>query len=196
MKTYQRQYPLFSLCGLNCGLCPMYQSTAASKCPGCGGEEFYPKHPTCAIVTCSQRHGGVEYCYRCDEYPCKRYDSENPFDSFITYRKVFKDFDKAKNAGLDAYQAELNEKVEILQWLLGNCNDGRQKNFFCIAINLLELQDVKCVMQQIAEALKPEHSIKVRSSIAVRLFQAIADERAITLKLNKKKSAKEANPTD
>jgi len=36
MSDYNRQYPVFSLCGLNCGLCPNFQSTAASRCYGCG----------------------------------------------------------------------------------------------------------------------------------------------------------------
>ena len=33
MKNYQREYPLFSLCGLNCALCPMHLN---KYCPGCG----------------------------------------------------------------------------------------------------------------------------------------------------------------
>jgi hypothetical protein len=34
MKDFKRLYPLFSLCGLNCGLCPMHLD---NYCPGCGG---------------------------------------------------------------------------------------------------------------------------------------------------------------
>jgi hypothetical protein len=33
MKEYYRNYPLFSLCGLNCGLCPRYHTQGESKCP-------------------------------------------------------------------------------------------------------------------------------------------------------------------
>lgn len=33
MKNFNRENPLFSLCGLNCGLCTMYLD---HYCPGCG----------------------------------------------------------------------------------------------------------------------------------------------------------------
>lgn len=35
MGGFHRDNPLFSLCGLNCGLCRMY---GGGYCPGCGGE--------------------------------------------------------------------------------------------------------------------------------------------------------------
>ena len=34
MKGFNRPNQLFSLCGLNCGLCPMFLN---KNCPGCGG---------------------------------------------------------------------------------------------------------------------------------------------------------------
>ncbi|MDA8220886.1 DUF3795 domain-containing protein [Desulfosporosinus sp.] len=73
MEYKQRQYPLFSACRLNCGLCPRYHTDGISKCPGCAGEDFSSKHPTCGVLSCSQRHG-IEYCYLCDEYPCKKFE--------------------------------------------------------------------------------------------------------------------------
>ena len=36
MKDFVREHPLFSLCGLNCALCPMQ---LGGHCPGCGGGE-------------------------------------------------------------------------------------------------------------------------------------------------------------
>jgi len=184
MKDYQRQYPLFSLCGLNCGLCPNHYTNGASRCSGCGGEAFF--NPSCAIVACSGCHGGIEYCYLCEEYPCKRYDGADAYDSFITHRNQLKDNDKVKNIGIAAYQTELNGKVSILQGLLENYNDGRRKNFFCLAINLLELRDIKDVMKQIEAEINLDNPLKERAVTAVRLFQAMAKKRNITLKLRKK----------
>lgn len=186
MEYKQREYPLFSACGLNCGLCPRYQTDGSSKCPGCAGEGFLTKHPTCRVLSCCQRHG-IEYCYLCDEYPCKKYDGADASDSFITHQNQLKDLEKAKTTGLDAYICELDEKIAILESLLQDYNDGRRKNFFCIAVNLLELEDVKHVIGQIANEVKPEQSVKEKSAIAVRLFQAMADARNITLKLRTKK---------
>jgi ribosomal protein S11 len=46
---------------------------------------------------------------------------------------------------MSAYQAELNEKVETLQHLLNSFDDGRRKNVFCLAANLLEITDINDV---------------------------------------------------
>jgi len=180
MNNHQRPYPLLSACGLNCGLCPSYHTNGVSKCSGCGGEGFYTKHPSCAALNCCSRKM-FEYCYECSEYPCKRYDGAETRDSFITHRNMLKNFEKVKKYGLAAYQAELNQKVQILRELLENYNAGRQKSFFCIAVNLLELQDIKEVMTN----LNPNLPIKEKAQLAVQLFQAMADKRNITLKLKK-----------
>lgn len=105
MQEYKREYPLFSLCGLNCGLCPRYQSEGASKCPGCGGRDFHLKHPACAVITCSMKHGDVAYCFLCKEYPCKKYQIPSEKDSFITYQKVTIDMQKAKEYGIEKYRS-------------------------------------------------------------------------------------------
>lgn len=187
MKHIQRPYPLLSACGLNCGLCPRYHTDGTSRCPGCAGEGFWSKHPSCGIISCCCRHGEIEYCFQCDAYPCKRYDGAASADSFITHRHQLKDFIKAKDIGLGAYQVELNEKVEILQELLLNFNSGRQKSFFCIAVNLLDLADVKDVMRRITETASPDAAIKEKSCIAVNELTSMAEKRNIVLKLNKAK---------
>ena len=184
MSNHHRTYPLLSACGLNCGLCPRYHTNGVSKCPGCGGGDFHTKHPTCGILSCCRRRM-IEYCYECNEYPCKKYDNADTRCSFITHRNMFKDFEKAKNHGLTAYQSELNQKVQILHDLIENYNDGRRKNFFCIAVNILELQDVREVMTNISQELDPSLPIKEKSLIAVRLFQTMADKRNVVLKLKK-----------
>ena len=37
-SEYDREYPLFSACGLNCGLCPRFYTDGESRCPGCGAK--------------------------------------------------------------------------------------------------------------------------------------------------------------
>lgn len=68
-EDFKRYDNLFSLCGLNCGLCPMQ---SRGECPGCFKESFCAKQ--CPIVPCSVRHGNIQYCFECDEYPCEKYD--------------------------------------------------------------------------------------------------------------------------
>jgi hypothetical protein len=188
MESYTREYPLFSQCGLNCGLCPRYHTKGVSKCPGYGGvatgvHEFVAH---CGVNSCAKRHGGVEYCYLCGEYPCKKYyDGEKIKDSFITKQRQLADFQKVKEIGLSAYQAELTEKVGILERLLADFDDGRRKNLFCIAVNLLELADVKDVMARLGADITSDVTLKEKAALAADLFRQKADERHVRLELRK-----------
>ena len=184
MKVYSREYPLFSLCGLNCGLCPRYQTEGVSKCPGCGGADFYQKHPSCAVINCTLKHDQVEFCFQCSSYPCEKYRNQSDKDSFITYRNVLVDFGKAKKEGQQPYKLELNEKVEILEYLIQNYNDGRRKNFYCIAANLLSLADLKEVFQEIQNTISPlEIDLKSKIEKIVTLLEKKAERESIVLKL-------------
>lgn len=186
MKKNLREYPLFSACGLNCGLCPNHYTNGVSKCSGCGSDAFF--NPACAIIACNQQHN-LQYCFLCHEYPCKRYANIDAYDSFITHRNQIKDNAKAQKIGIEAYINELQEKIGILQFLLENYNDGRRKSFFCLAINLLELDDVKIVMQQV-RIIDQTLLLKEKASLAAHLFQAAADEKGLLLKLRKKQKNK------
>ena len=185
MEYRMRKNPLFSACGLNCGLCPRYHTDGTSKCPGCAGEGFSLKHPPCGLLSCSQRRG-IEYCFLCGEYPCKKYEGANLSDSFITHKNQLRNSEKAKNIGVEAYEAELNEKIKILNDLLKNFDDGRRKSFFCTAMNLLDLQDISCVINQIIAEIETESPPKTKAAIAVRLFEEMAQKRNVSLKLRKK----------
>lgn len=180
MKKFERQDLLFSLCGLNCSLCTM---KLGNYCPGCGGGAG---NQGCPIAKCSLQNNVIEYCYQCKKYPCEKYKGIDEFDSFITHRNQLKDMDKIKNKGLELYHLELREKTEILKYLLENYNDGRRKNFFSIAVNLLELDDIKNIMEQISVNDEFNTTLKEKATLAVTLFQFVAKQKNIILKLNKK----------
>ena len=79
------------------------------------------------LYRCSLAHGGVEYCFQCSKYPCEKYDHIDDFDSFNTHRNQKTDLKKAKELGIEVYNAEQVEKAKILDFLLANYNDGRKK---------------------------------------------------------------------
>ena len=64
--------------------------------------------------------------------------------------------------GINAYKNELSEKISILETLLANYDDGRRKGLFCLAVNLLEMLDVRHVMEQILIQTQTEQSVKDR----------------------------------
>lgn len=180
MKGFERKNQLFSLCGLNCGLCPML---LGKHCGGCGNG-----NQSCKIAKCSLEHGKVEYCFECEDYPCKQYQYIDEYDSFITHRRQKLDLEKAKSIGVERYTLEQKKKTQILSYLLSNYNDGRRKNFFCVAVNLLELSELQEVIKQLQSNKELlSFPIKEQSLYVVEKLQKIADKRNIKLKLIKKK---------
>lgn len=180
MKGFVRENQLLSLCGLNCGLCPMKLD---GYCPGCGGGDG---NQSCAIARCSIKRG-VEYCFQCQFYPCENYQTFDAYDSFITHQHRAQDFTKAQKMGKFVYCTEQQEKIVLLKRLLEHYNDGRRKSFYCMAVNLLELSQLQAILQQLErEAGQHEASLKERAAAAAALLQEAAAEKGITLKLHKK----------
>lgn len=181
MKGFTRTQTRFSLCGLNCALCSMH---LGGYCPGCGGGAG---NQSCTIAKCSQEHGGVQFCWKCPEYPCPRYEGFDDGDSFVPHRNWQQDIARARELGVDAYLARLEEKRTILEDLLANYNDGRRKTFFNTAVYLLPLEDLRTVMASLDSRMGlSEQTAKERALAAVGLLQEAADRRGISLKLNKR----------
>jgi hypothetical protein len=187
MEIYTRTNPDFSLCGLNCALCPNFHihTNGKFKCPGCGGEKFFEKHPSCAIITCSKKHKNIDFCFNCDEYPCKRYLEPSERDSFITYKNREKNI-KLASKNLNKYLDELQKKKNILSELLKNYNDGRMKNYYCIAVNLLPIIELEKIMTKIREIGRNENiEEKEKSKMAKDIFTELANKLKLEIKLRK-----------
>jgi hypothetical protein len=184
MQYNDRSYPRFSACGLNCGLCPRHYTQGTSRCPGCAGVGFAEVHPSCGVLSCVQRKG-IEYCFECDEYPCSRFDNIGQKDSFISHLHQLADLEKAKSEGIEAYQAELDGKVAILETLLSDYDDGRRKSFYCLAANLLSLEDMQEAIRCISTEVNDDDPVKEKAIKAVAILEEIADRKGITLKLRK-----------
>ena len=179
MKGFERKNQLFSFCGLNCGLCPMF---LGNHCGGCGNG-----NQSCKIAKCSLEHGKMEYCFECKNYPCEKYSHIDEYDSFITHKRQKADLERVQNIGIKQYNLEQQEKIQILSHLLANYNDGRRKNFFCVAVNLLEISELQEAMKQIKQNDELSVlSVKEQCSYIVDILQKIADRRNIKLKLVKK----------
>ena len=157
-----------------------------SYCPGCGGGEG---NQSCKIAKCSIQHDKIEYCNQCQEFPCDQYGRADEYDIFITHRNWKQDFEKMKQIGVKAYNFEQGQKLEILKCLLKDYNDGRRKSFFCLAVNLLDLEDLKTVMEHLAEEKKlASLTLKEKSAYVVKRFQSLAEQRGVALKWNRKPS--------
>ncbi len=178
MKTeFNRTDGLFSLCGLNCGLCPMQ---IRGECSGCfNGSTCYL---SCPLAPCSVKHGNVQYCYQCEEYPCRRYDGIDRYDSLISHRNQKKDLAKAKQIGIEAYLREQQAKKEILTRLLEGYDDGRRDVFYCLAVNMLDVSDLQKILKA-ADDRTETMPLQEKADHMVSLLKAWAEQRNIPLKL-------------
>lgn len=153
-----------------------------NHCGGCGNG-----NQSCRIAKCSLAHGGIEYCFACAQYPCEVYQHIDEYDSFITHRRRKADLERAQSIGIEQYNLEQREKMQILSYLLSTYNDGRRKNFFCVAVNLLELSELQEALKQIQS--QPELStlsFQAQCGYVADVFQKLAKRKNIELKLIKK----------
>lgn len=175
--NFVRTDTLFSLCGLNCNLCPSF---VRGTCHGCAADS--PCALTCTIAPCSVKHGNVQYCFLCEEYPCKKFDNFDQHDSMVLHRNIKKDVEKAKRIGLEAYRDEQREKKKILDRLLNDYDDGEKDVFFCLAVNMLELADLKEVLEQ-AEETTGAMSVSDKAEWIERELHTTAEKSGLVLEL-------------
>lgn len=181
VRGFARDDLRFSLCGLKCCLCPMKLD---GYCPGCGGGAG---NQSCAIARCGLDHGGVAYCGQCPDYPCGRYEAFDAYDSFITHQHRRADMERLESVGWEAFHGELAKREEILQVLLEHYNDGRKKNLFCLAANLLELPELERAVERVrAETGGHVLSIQEKAAAASQVLKDAAARQGIELKLNRR----------
>lgn len=187
-------YPTLGCCGLDCGLCPRYYTTGSSKCPGCCGQDFFNKHPSCSYITCCVKKKNLEVCAQCDNFPCSKFESlltdGTEYDSFLTYKKVNSNLSYVKKYGIDKFINQQKDRIKLLGIMLKHYNEGRSKSFYCIATTLLPIKDLETSLNETEQKLKASkiktHDIKAKSKIIKNLLIDFADKKGIELKLRKK----------
>ncbi len=128
------------------------------------------------------RHGNVQYCFQCEEYPCRFYDGIDRYDSLISHRNQKRDLAKAEEMGIDAYLAEQSAKKAILDRLLKDYDDGRHDVFLCLAVNMLDVIDLQKILEEADESTgsMPQEE---KADHMVSLLTACAKKGDIPLKL-------------
>ena len=187
MTDKLKKFETIGCCGIDCGLCPRFHTNGDSACPGCGGLNFKEKHPSCGFLTCCVIKNGLEVCSDCNDYPCKRFDSEKDgYDSFVTHKKVFANLDNIKSNGIEQFIDNQSKRIVILNDLLTKFDDGRSKSFYCVGCALLTLDKLEEV-HGFACNLNNAIENKKKSKQTKNYMTKIADSQNIDLKLNKKK---------
>jgi len=183
-------FPTLGCCGLDCGLCPRFYTHGSSRCPGCFGEDFANKHPSCSIINCCFKEKGLEVCGECLEYPCAKFSRETfEKDSFISHQKVEPNNNNIREYGLERFLAQQKQRIEFLETFLDGFDEGRSKSFFCLAAALLCLDNLGKALEEaekeIGEKGIGKDDLKGRNRILKGLLKDFAGKENKELKLRK-----------
>jgi len=117
----------------------------------------------------------VNICAECTEFPCKRFEKETgEHDSFVLHRKVMPNQRLIAGIGIDEFIKQQRKRISFLENALEQHNNGRNKNFYCIAATLLTVEKLEqaLILAGNGEPLKA-------------ILNTFADEEGQVLKLRK-----------
>jgi len=185
-----KKYPTVACCGLDCGLCPIYYTKGPSRCPGCCGSDFFNKHPSCSIITCCVKQHNFETCGECKEFPCSKIDKWDKYDSFISHKVSLTNLTLIKEKDLEEFLSQQQKRIELLEKMLEDFNEGRSKSFYCITTALLSIEDLEKAVEDSIKQIKEERiakiDLKTKSKILRENLTKLAKDRSIELKLTRK----------
>jgi hypothetical protein len=179
-------------CGLDCGLCPRFYTEGSSKCPGCCGDDFLNKHPSCSFITCCVKKKNLEVCAECNDFPCAKFDNETGMtDSFVTHRRVIHNQNFIRKSGINAFIEQQKKRMSLLQTMLECYDDGNCKSFFCLAAALLSLKSLNESIVRadiiINEKSIDKNDLKGKATVIKQILNQFADGENEELKLRKVK---------
>jgi len=189
-----KAYPTVGCCGLDCGLCPRFYTVGSSKCPGCCGPNFFDKHPSCSYITCCVKRKRLEVCAECEEFPCSKFESwlvnGGEYDSFLTHKKAYPNLNFIRKYGIEKFIEEQRRRINMLETMLKNFDDGRSKSFYCIAATLLPITDLEASLNKTEGRIRRDKirtdDIKTKSKILKESLNDFAVKQGIELKLRRK----------
>ncbi|MBU0976702.1 MAG: DUF3795 domain-containing protein [Patescibacteria group bacterium] len=189
MDKVIKKYPTLGVCGLDCGLCPRYYIKGPSRCPGCCGPDFSDKHPSCSLVTCCVKKQNFEVCAECNKFPCSKLKGWDKGDSFVTHRKSISNLNSIKKQGLEKFIKQQKRRIELLEIFLKHFDEGRSKNFYCIATTILSVYELETSLrigkQKIKTEKVREDDLKAKSLLLKEQLEKSASRKRVELKLRK-----------
>jgi hypothetical protein len=185
-KLVTKKYPTIGVCGLDCGLCPRYYTKGSSRCPGCGGPDFFNKHPSCSYITCCVKNKNLEVCAECSDFPCTKFKSEEEYQqlkessSYPSSKRVIPNLYYIKENGIEKFIEQQQERIKLLETLLEHFDDGRSRSFFCSVTALLDLASIRRSLHKadrIIETEKIKHNdVKNKAKILKTILDELAQE--------------------
>lgn len=107
---------LVAPCGVYCGACPAL--VKSNTCLGCRSEDRNQKRTSkwnCRIRDCVLSKKGTDFCFQCDEYPCKNLTDKlrdsHPDDSRYSYRhEILTNLEGVRELGIERWVRNQKKK--------------------------------------------------------------------------------------
>jgi len=165
----------------------MYKTDAASRCGGC-------KSPArmaagCPFITCAVKNKGIEFCWECDESTtCEKWknhrEAGKTHDSFKCYQTLEEDISFIAQQGIAGFEKIQKRRERLLDEMLRDFNEGRSKNYYCIAATVFEPEELEEALAR-AEQESEGMDMKEKAKILHSILDAIALKKKYSLKLRK-----------
>ena len=188
--THFKAHPTIGACGIDCGLCPRYNTKAASRCPGCAAPGFLEMGGQwCKMTRCAVRDRGYETCAECDEFPCYRFAGWDEADSFVSHLKSVDNLRATRESGMQQFLDVQQARMELLEAMLREFDEGRSKSYCCRAAALLPVKELAEGVEEARRLVGSEDPSdvdrKARAQTLHRTLDSIAERMDISLKLRK-----------
>jgi hypothetical protein len=195
-QTSLKKYPTIGVCGLDCGLCPRYYTKGPSRCPGCGGPDFFNKHPSCSFITCCVKKKNLEVCGQCPDFPCTKFKTDKEYQqmeessSYPSNRVVLQNLYFIKEHGIKKFLSQQKKRIKLLETMIENFDDGRSRSFFCRAACLLDVRSLESSLNEATRKIKTENiksnDIKAKAKIIRENLEKAALKKGVELFKKKK----------
>jgi hypothetical protein len=182
--TLTKKYPTVAVCGLDCGLCPRYYTVGPSRCPGCCGPNFSNKHPSCSFITCCVKKKNLEACGECPDFPCPKFKSEKEYSqvkessSYPPYRKVLSNLHAIKEHGIESFLQQQRRRIELLEKMIKDFDDGRSRSYYCRSAALLDPADLESSLAAAGQRIKADHVPPNDRKTKAKILRGLLDELA------------------
>jgi len=190
LKDYSaRKYPTIGVCGLDCGLCPRYYTQGTSRCPGCGGPDFFNKHPSCSFITCCVKKKKLEVCAECSDFPCSKFKTEEEYQrvkessSYPSCQVVMLNLDFIKKHGIDKFMDQQKKRIKLLERMIDDFDDGRSRSFFCRAACLHDLAGLESALNEAIQKIKTDNIRQDDTKVKAKILKDILNQGTCALRV-------------
>ncbi len=169
---------LIGCCGLYCGLCNKFQSTAPSRCIGC---KLGEQHSWCSIWNCCVKKHRFETCTECEEvFRCE----------IFLRRKIAEwipagdNLHQIKEVGLENWLNEQRERQKLVEKLLQNYNEGRSMSFYCKVCARMSIDLINKAIEEAKKKLVSEKLAESDMKSKAKILKAVINDLALKGNVN------------